>query len=137
MSVPGGTGDAGFDLDVAIASLIANSDDVRVLLKVMVKQLGAALGDRLSVERKGGVLHRSDELRSVEVAIGDDTYRGEVHGTGLACSVVHSSGGIRIRSEKVEADEWLRRLLGSLQAEAAHSLATRQALEQIVIGGSL
>jgi hypothetical protein len=33
-------------------------------------------------------------------------------------------------------DEWLARLLAALQAEAAHSQAVRQALEEIVIGGN-
>ena len=32
-------------------------------------------------------------------------------------------------------DDWLRRLLGALQAEAAHSQTARLALENIVIGG--
>ena len=39
------------------------------------------------------------------------------------------------RSEKVDMDTWLNRLLAALKAEAAHSQAVRQALESIVIGG--
>jgi hypothetical protein len=48
----------------------------------------------------------------------------------------HSSGGIRIRSEAVDVDGWLARLLAALEAEAAHSQAVRLALETIVIGGN-
>jgi len=59
-----------------------------------------------------------------------------VDGTSLRCTIGHSSGGIRIRSEKVDVDVWLARLLAVLKAEAAHSQSVRKALEGIVIGGS-
>ena len=68
--------------------------------------------------------------------MGDDQFDAEVDGGTLRCTIGHSSGGIRIRSEKVDMDEWLRRLLTELQAEAANSQAARLALENMVIGGS-
>ena len=126
----------GFDLDVAAASLRADSTDVRILLKLLVAQLSDALGERLMVERKGGLLKKSDEIRSVRMTMGDETFEAKVEGTSLACTVGKSSGGIRIRSEKVDAQEWLKRTLAALQAEATHSSTARQALESIVIGGT-
>ena len=42
----------------------------------------------------------------------------------MRCTIGHSSGGIRIRSEQVGMDAWLTRLLTTLQAEAAHSEQT-------------
>jgi hypothetical protein len=66
----------------------------------------------------------------------DDQFEAEVDGPTLRCTIGHSSGGIRIRSEKVDMDTWLSRLLAVLQAEADHSQAVRQALENIVIGGN-
>ena len=56
-------------------------------------------------------------------------------GGTVTCMVGHSSGGIRIRREQVDMDQWLRRLLGALQTEAVHSQAARLALENMVIGG--
>jgi hypothetical protein len=132
--VTSGSGD-GFDLDMAAASLQANSVDVPMMLRLLVKELGDVLGKRLVVERGGGLLRRSDAIKSVEVAVGDDTLRADVDGGTVRCSVGHSSGGIRIRSAQVDMDEWLRRLLEALRAEAAHSERARQALENIVIGG--
>ena len=125
----------GFDLELATAALLGDDQDVHILLKVLASQLSGALGDRLKVERQGGLLHKSDQVRSIQVAIGDNEFRADVHGGTVACTVGHASGGIRIRSERVEMDEWLRRLLSGLQTEAAHSQAARQALENIVIGG--
>ncbi len=127
-------GDA-YDLELATTSLLADTKDVGTLLNVLTKQLESALGERLKIERKGGLFRKSDEIKSVEAAIGNDVFRVELQGGGVGCTIGHASGGIRIRSEQVQMDQWLRRLLSSLQAEAAHSQTARQALENIVIGG--
>ena len=104
------------------------------MLKLLVAQLSDALGDRIVVERAGR-FRKSDEIKSVRITLGDDILEAEVEGGTVRCTIGHSSGGIRIRSEQVDMDAWLTRLLSTLQAEAAHSEQTRQALENIVIGG--
>jgi hypothetical protein len=126
----------GFDLDMAVATLQSNSTDVRIMLKLLVSQLSEVLGNRIQVERAGGRIRRSDEIKSVQISLGDDTLRAEVEGAGVRCSIGHASGGIRIRSEQVGMDAWLARLLTTLNDEAAHSEQTRLALEHIVIGES-
>lgn len=127
--------DQSFDLEMASTTILGENKDVRVLLKVLVSQLSGPLGDRMQVERQGGLIHKSDDVKSLRVQIGGDDFGAEMKGGAVECTVGHSSGGIRIRSERVEMDEWLRRLLGSLQAEADHSQAARHALENMVIGG--
>jgi hypothetical protein len=126
----------GFDLDMAVATLQSNSTDVRLMLKLLVSQLSEVLGNRIQVERAGGRIRRSDEIKSVQIILGDDTLRAEVEGAGVRCSIGHASGGIRIRSEQVGMDAWLARLLTTLNDEAVHSEQTRLALEHIVIGDS-
>jgi len=131
--------DAGFDLDLAAATLRANLSDVHIMLKVLAAQLADTLGDRLVVERGGGgrfKRSKSDEIRGIKITMGGDDYQADVDGSTLRCTISHSSGGIRIRSEQVDMDAWIARLLGALQAEAAHSETARQALQNIVIGGS-
>jgi hypothetical protein len=129
--------DPSLDLDLLASSLSADAGDVRLLLKALVTRLSDALGDRLSVERSGGRLRRrTDEIRRVSIRLSEDQLDAAVSGGILECTVSRSSGGIRIRSEKVTTDEWLRRLLGSLRDEAASSEATRLALEALVIGES-
>jgi len=125
-----------FDLELAAAQLRADGADVRVLLKVLVDQLSDALGPRLHVDRAGGRFRKSDEIRSLTITMQDDQFDAVVDGSVLRCTIGHSSGGIRIRSEKVEMDAWLGRLLAALQQEADHSQAVRLALENIVIGGN-
>jgi hypothetical protein len=127
--------DDAFDLELAATSILGDNRDVRSLLKVLSSQLAEPLGQRLRVERQGGLLRKSDEIKSVRAVIGNEEFEADVQGGTVACTVGHSSGGIRIRSEKVEMDQWLRRLLAALQAEAEHSQSARLALENIVIGG--
>ena len=88
------------------------------------------------VERAGGRFRKSEELKSVQITLGDDTLRADVDGSTVRCSIGHASGGIRIRSEQVGMDAWLTRLLTILHNEASHSEQTRLALENIVIGES-
>jgi hypothetical protein len=129
-------GDDSFDLTVAAATLRSNSTDVHILLKALSSELSSTLGERLQVEHAGGRFHKSDVIARMLIAMGNETFEAAIEGPVLQCSVAHSSGGIRIRSETVGVDEWIVRLLGALQLEAAHSESARQALENIVIGGS-
>jgi hypothetical protein len=128
--------DESFDLEMAAASLRADGSDVGILVKVLADQLGDALGSRMEVQRAGGRFRKSDKVSSIRITMDGDQFDAEVDGPTLRCTIGHSSGGIRIRSEKVSVDEWLTRLLTVLKAEAANSQAVRQALESMVIGGN-
>jgi hypothetical protein len=127
--------DDSMDLELAAASLRADGSDVGILVKALADQLTEALGSRLEVKRAGGRFRKSDEIRSIRITLDEDQFDAEVDGGTLRCTIGHSSGGIRIRSEKVGVDEWLARLLAVLKTEAAHSQAVRLALESMVIGG--
>jgi hypothetical protein len=129
-----GMGDA-FDLDLAASTILSGTRDVQALLKALAGQLQGALGDQVTVARKGGLLRKSDDVRALDATIGTEQFHAELHGTGVSCTIGHSSGGIRIRSEQCRMDEWLHRLLEALRAEADHSQTARQALENMVIGG--
>jgi hypothetical protein len=127
--------DQSFDLSMAVSQLASDSTDARIMLKLLASQLADALGDRLVVEHGGGRFRKSDEIKSLRVTLGNDSLEAAVQGPSVRCTIGHSSGGIRIRSEQVDMNTWLTRLLGTLQVEAATSEQTRVALENIVIGG--
>jgi hypothetical protein len=124
------------DLRMAAASLRSNSSDVHILLKALCDELSETLGERLHIERAGGRFHKSDAISSVTISIAGSQFEAVVDGAALQCHVGHVSGGIRIRSETVDIDQWILRLLEALKDEAAHSDSARQALENIVIGGN-
>ena len=129
------TGDP-LDLQLATTALLADSHDVRALLKLLARQLAGALGERVDVQREGGLLRRSDEVRTLKVRIGTDEFVAEVAKGQVATSIGHDSGGIRIRTEKLPADQWLSRLLQELQKEAQTNQASRMAIESLVMGGT-
>jgi hypothetical protein len=127
--------DDSYDLSLAAAALRSNSADVHALLNALCSELSDTLGDRLRTQRGGGRRHKSDEISSVQISMANDQFEAVINGGDLRCTVGHVSGGIRIRNEIVDMDQWITRLLQALQAEAAHSDAARLALENIVIGG--
>jgi hypothetical protein len=128
--------DDAFDLSMAVSGLQSNSADTRIMLKLLVQQLKEVLGDRIRIENAGTRFRKSDEIKSVQITLGNDTLQADVEGASVKCSIGHASGGIRIRSEQVDMNAWLTRLLTTLNNEAAHSEQTRIALEHIVIGES-
>jgi hypothetical protein len=129
-----GPGDA-FDLSLAVSQLASDGTDVRIMLKLLVSQLSGVLGDRMVVERSGR-FRKADEIKSIRITLGDDSLEATVNGGTIRCTIGHSSGGIRIRTQQVTMDTWLTRLLSSLQSEAANSEQTRLALENLMIGGT-
>jgi hypothetical protein len=129
--------DEPLDLDLLSSSLQADAGDVRLLLRVLVERLSGALGSRLRVQRSGGRLFgRSGEIEAVTINLGEDQLEANMADGQLQCLVSRRSGGIRIRSARVSMDEWLRRLLEALNAEASTSEKTRSALEAILIPGN-
>ncbi len=120
---------------MAAASLRANSADVGVLLRVLSDQLADTLGPRLRVRREGTLFRASRSIHSVSIDFGSERFDATVDGPGLRCVVAVVSGGVQIRSEQVDADQWVARLLGALKNEAAHNESARIALERLVTGG--
>ena len=104
--------DDSYDLALAASSLRSNSSDVHALLKALCAELSDTLGERLHVERAGGRLHKSDAIASVHITLGPDAFEAVIEGS-VACAAPSgtSSGGIRIRSETVDVDQWIVRLL--------------------------
>ena len=127
------------DLELATTAILADTHDVRFLLKMLADQLSSTLGPRVEVQREGGLFKKSDEIRTLRVTVGSDEFAADVHKGAVTTSIGHQSGGIRIRTEKVSTEQWLNRLLTSLQGEAAGNQESRMAIERIVFGpgGSL
>ena len=124
------------DLALAASTLRANGSDFQALLGALVDGLADALGERLQTTLAGGHFRKSSEYRSVRIVVGDEHFEAAVEGASLHCGVAHLSGGIRIRNEALDTNEWINRLVGSLANEAARSDSARRALEHLVIGGN-
>ncbi len=127
--------DDSYDLALAASSLRASSADVHSLLKALAQQLTDALGERMSVQKAGGLFKKSDQIAALRISLSGDQFEAVVDGSRLKCTVGHISGGIKIRTETLDMEEWLLKLLEGLNLEAAHSESAQRALENIVIGG--
>jgi hypothetical protein len=123
------------DLELATTAVMADNSDVRMLLKMLARQLVATLGDRVRVQYEGGLFKKSDEIKSMRVTLGPHEYAADYKAGVVEPSIGHNSGGIRIRTDRVGMEEWVRRLLTDLQAEAATKMDSKAALESIVLGG--
>jgi hypothetical protein len=133
--------DAGgqMDMQMAAAALLANNKDVKMMLRVLGKNLQDAFGARVEITHpSGGLLHRqSDEVKSITVHLDADDYEAGLDGPSVRCTVGRSSGGIRIRSEQLPVEQWLSRLLSALQQEAVNNQSAAAALQNVIIGGNI
>jgi hypothetical protein len=128
--------DESYDLNMAAAALRSNSSDLRLLIKSLCDELSDTLGNRLKIQHGGGRFRKSDEISSVQITMANNLFEARLEGANLHCTLGHVSGGIRIRSETLDVNEWILKLLEALRDEATHSDAARLALENIVIGGN-
>lgn len=128
-------GEDSLDLELATSAVLADNSDTRLLLRMLTNQLSSSLGDRVRVEREGTFFKKSDTVRSLRVTLGAKEYAAEYKAGVVEASIGHNSGGIRIRTDRVGMEEWVRRLLGDLQEEATTNMSSKAALENIVLGG--
>jgi hypothetical protein len=125
----------GWDLQVLATELRRHSEDLSLYAGFLLGTLSSALpAELVEVERKRSLLAR---LRGAEapvvaatVRLGDQTFtlrRARV-GARAVATVRHESGGVVLRTDPVDLDEWSQRLAVALgeyadeHAEAAETL---------------
>ena len=129
-----------WDLEVLAAELRRRSDDLSLYAGFLLSTLSSALPPELvDVERKGSVLGR---LRGAEapvvaatVRLGDQgfTLRRERVGAPAMATIRHESGGIALRTETVDLDEWSHRLAAALGGYADRHAGAAEALRRFTL----
>jgi hypothetical protein len=122
------------DLELATNAVLADSRDTAEMLQLLARQLSGVLGPRVEIRTEGGRFRKSDRVRSLVVRMGAEEFVATVERGGVETTIGHDSAGIRIRTEKVAAGDWLARLLGALRVEAETNQAARAAIEGLVLG---
>ena len=127
-NVPGG------EFDLSAASLRADRIDVGVSLEAFAAKLEEALPGQTRVQRRGGGLLGRGPRRVHElcVELGETRYELTVSGERLECSRGREVGGVSIKREALDPDEWLSALGAELRTEAARSLQAREALAKLL-----
>lgn len=120
------------DLDLLTASLRADAGDNATFFEVLASKLADALGERLSVERDGGLLRRGRAVRSLSVDLDGSILTISRERGRLSCLARRSVRGVVLSTEELGFDEWLARLARGLAEEAKRSATTRAALQALL-----
>jgi hypothetical protein len=123
--------------DLSAAGLRADGTDLRISVEVLASKLESSLPGRTRVERRGGgLLGRGEKhVRQIQVDLGSDSgtrYQLEIDGERVEGFRERKSGGIAIKREPLDPDEWIAALTDELQSEAQRSAEARAALEGLV-----
>jgi hypothetical protein len=122
------------DLDLLAASLRADSSDLGAFVEGLAVKLEQTLPGRTKVQRARRALLGAKQVRKISVDAGDqrlELVRADGDAIETRCSRL--SGGIVLKSDTMDTDQWLRALGAAITAEAERSEQTRQALERLLI----
>jgi hypothetical protein len=109
--------------DLAAAGLRGDGAELAISVEVLAAKLEQALPGVARVERRGGgLLGRGEKrVRRVEVELGACCYQLTVDGARVEGFRERQSGGIAIKREPLDPNEWIAALGADLRAEAARS----------------
>jgi ATP phosphoribosyltransferase regulatory subunit HisZ len=128
-------GEEGFDL--VAAQVRADAADTSSFFRVLASKLADALGERVRLERSGGLLKRDRPVTGIELdltAAGAGTVlsaRSERGGV-VACTVARKVRGIVLSSKPVPMSEWVEELVTALSEEAERSEQTWKSLHGLL-----
>ncbi len=100
------------EIDTLMASLRAESRDIRVFFQVFAAKLLAALPDAVEIEREGSLFARRRPIRRINVRVGDDILEAEMTRDGLVCREVQVLNGL---TDEISFEAWMRLLAASLR----------------------
>jgi hypothetical protein len=124
------------DLDLLAASLRADAGDIGAFVEGLASKLTDILPGRVTVKRARRGLLGPKLVQKISVQAGDqqlELLRG--NDDSVQTRRARVSGGIVLKTEETELDQWLELLSGALAAEAQHSERTRAALQRLLTGG--
>jgi hypothetical protein len=120
------------DVDLLAASLRADGSDLVTYTEALAAKLSEALPGAVKVDRERSGLFGPKRVRAIAVDAGTERFELRAGQASVETFCARLSGGIVLKTEPVETDEWLRRLSAALAAAAGRSLTTRQALERLL-----
>jgi hypothetical protein len=123
--------DPALDIELVTASLRADASDLGAFVEALAVKLEQALPNGVRVDRRGG-LFGAKKVRQISVDAGDMRLRLDRDGAAVNTSRARLSGGIVLKTEQIEIDEWLHELARALADQARRSSATREALDRML-----
>jgi hypothetical protein len=121
------------DIDLLAASLRADSSDVNAFVESLAAKLEEAVPARVRVDRRRSGMFGPKAVRAVAVDLGDRRLELRAERGSVETRCARLSGGIVLKNEVLDTDEWLAVLGNALAAEARRSETTRKALERLLM----
>ena len=123
--------------DLSAAGLRADGTDLRISIEVLASKLESSLPARTRVQRSGGGLlgRGAKHVRQIQIDLGSGSgtrYELAVEGERVEGFRERKSGGISIKREPLNPDEWVAALTAELRTEAQRSAEARSALEGLI-----
>jgi len=123
--------DYGFDL--AAAGLRADEPEVVRAIEVLAAKLETALPSACRVSRRRrSFLSRELRVTSIELELGDVSFRLRVSRRGIAAERRQHVHDMSRRTEQLDLADWLQSLENALRKRAASSSDARAALEDLL-----
>lgn len=121
------------DMDLLAASLRADSSDVSAFVESLAAKLEGAVPGRVRIDRRRAGMFGPKAVRAVSVDLGDRRLDLRIEGGAVQTRCARLSGGIVLKNEVLETNEWLAILGDALADEARRSETTRKALERLLM----
>lgn len=124
----------GLELDLLAASLRSDGEDLGTFIESLAVKLEQALPRLVRVQRARRGLRGPKLVRTIAVEAGDERLELTRDASdAVTARRARVSGGIVLKTEEMDIDGWTAALTRMLEAEAARSDQTRQALSRLLL----
>jgi len=121
------------DMDLLAASLRADTSDLTAFVESLATKLEETIPARVRVDRRRSGMFGPKAVSGVTVDLGDRRLELRTERGGVVTRCARLSGGIVLKNEALDTDQWLAALGEALAAEARRSETTRKALERLLM----
>jgi hypothetical protein len=122
-----------FDIDLLAGSLRADASDLGAFIESLANKLQEALPGIVTVQRGRRAMLGPKLVQKIGIEAAGERLELQRDGDAVQAQRARVSGGIVIKREQIELDDWLHALGQALAVEAERSERTRQALERLLI----
>jgi hypothetical protein len=125
--------DPELDLDLLAAALRADLGDVFAFVESLAVRLEEALPSSVKVKRARQGLRGPKLVSEIAVDAGDRQLLLARDGAEIRTARARTSGGIVLKREAIDIEDWLQDLTTAVAAQAQRSERARQALQRLIL----